>query len=58
LYCSSNVIQVKKSRMRWVDMWHAWGKSYTYRVLVEKPEGQRPHGGPGHRWMLKWILKK
>jgi hypothetical protein len=23
LYCSSNVIQVKKSRMRWVDMWHA-----------------------------------
>ena len=29
-----------------------------YRVLVGKPEGKKPLGGPRHRWMLKWILKK
>jgi hypothetical protein len=22
----------------------------VYRVLVEKPEGKRPHGKPRHRW--------
>jgi len=24
-------------------------KINTYRVLVRKPEGNRPHGRPGHR---------
>jgi len=34
------------------------GKSYTWRVLVGKPKGKRTLGGPRHKWILKWILKK
>ena len=34
--------------------------SGAYSVLVGKPEGKRPLGGPQHRWEdnVKWISKK
>jgi hypothetical protein len=25
-------------------------KRYAYRILVEKPEGKKPLGRPGHSW--------
>jgi hypothetical protein len=31
-------------------MWHAWGDSNTYRVLVRKREGKRPIRRPRHKW--------
>jgi hypothetical protein len=31
-------------------MWHEWGKRNAYRILVGKPEGNRPLGRPRHRW--------
>jgi hypothetical protein len=27
------------------------GKEKSYRLLVGKPEGKRPLGGPTHRWV-------
>jgi hypothetical protein len=27
-------------------------KRNAYRLLVEKPEGKRPLGGPRHRWVV------
>jgi hypothetical protein len=30
-------------------MWHAWERN-MYRVLMEKPEGNRPLGRPRRRW--------
>ena len=32
----------------------------AFRVLVEKPEGQKPLGRPWRRWkkILKWAFKK
>jgi len=32
----------------------------VYRVVVEKPEGKRPLGGPGidGRIILRWIFRK
>jgi hypothetical protein len=35
-------------------------KRNAYRILVGKPEGKRPLGRPGHRWMiiLRWILER
>jgi hypothetical protein len=35
-------------------MQHVWGRN-TFRVLVGKPEGKRPHGRPRHTWEI--ILK-
>ena len=31
----------------------------VYRVLVEKPEGKRPLGRPGRRWVviLGWVSR-
>jgi hypothetical protein len=38
-------------------MWHVWGgKRNAYRMLVCKPEGERPLGRP--RIILRLILKK
>ena len=32
-------------------MWHVWGEGRgVYRVLVGKPEGERPLGRPRRRW--------
>jgi hypothetical protein len=30
-------------------MWHAWERK-LYRVLMGRPEGKRPLGGPRRRW--------
>jgi hypothetical protein len=50
--CTPNIIGVIKSRrMRWAGhvarMGHRRG---VYRVLVRKPEGNRPHGRSRRRW--------
>jgi hypothetical protein len=31
-----------------------------YKILVTKPEGKRPLGGPRHRWedILEWTFEK
>jgi hypothetical protein len=43
---SKNIIRVIKSRrIRWVR--YVDGREKTYKVLVRKPEGKRPLGGPG-----------
>ena len=53
LYSSPNNVRVIKSRrMRWVGHVARMGEVRgVYRVLVGKPEGKRPLGRPGHRWM-------
>jgi hypothetical protein len=35
-------------------------KRNAYRVIVSKPEGNRPHGRPRHKWEsnIKMDLKK
>jgi hypothetical protein len=45
-------IQVIKSRkIRWLGhVAHMWERRGAYRLLVGKPEEQRPLGRPGHRW--------
>jgi len=52
LYCSPNILRVIKwRRMRWVRHVARVGeRRYLYRVLVGKPEGNRPLGRPRHRW--------
>jgi hypothetical protein len=51
---SSIIIMIKSRRMRW-----AWNvarmgvkrNAYTSNILVGKPEGKRPLGRPGRRWV-------
>jgi hypothetical protein len=47
--------------MRWARCAARMGEMQNegYIILVEKPEGEMPHGRPGHRWKgnIK-ILKK
>jgi len=31
-------------------MWHVWGESVVYRVLVGKPGGKRSRGKPRSKW--------
>jgi len=51
MYCSLNVIQMIKLRMRWAGNVACMGKRRgAHRVLVEKPEGNRALGRWGHRW--------
>ena len=52
LYLSTNFVQLKKSRrMRWAGHVACMGERRgVYRVLVGKPEGQRPLGKPSCRW--------
>jgi hypothetical protein len=52
LYSSPDVIrQVKSRRMRWVGHVARMGEERkVYKVLVGKPEGERPLGRPSRRW--------
>jgi len=52
LYSSPNVIwEIKSRRMRLADhVVHMGDTNGACRVLVGRPQGKRPLGGPGHRW--------
>jgi hypothetical protein len=50
LYSSPSIVQVIKSRMRAGHAAHRGESRGVYRVLMGKPEGNRPHGRPRHRW--------
>ena len=52
MYCSPNTVRVIKTRkMRWVEHLARMGERRgVYRVLVRKPEGKRPLGGPRRIW--------
>jgi hypothetical protein len=52
LYSSPNIVRVIKSRgIRWVGhVAHTGENRGVYRVLMGKPEGERPLGRPRHRW--------
>ena len=51
LYCSPNIARVIKSRMRWAGQLARMGEGTgLYRVLVGKPEGNRPLARPRRRW--------
>jgi hypothetical protein len=62
LCCSHHIVRVIKSRrMRWVGHIACMGESRgVYRVLVGKPEGQRPLGRPRRIWEdnIRWIFRK
>jgi hypothetical protein len=52
LYCSPNCIRVIRSRgMRWAgNVTRIGERKGVYRVLVGKPEGERPLVRPKRRW--------
>jgi hypothetical protein len=53
LYSSPSIIKIMKSRkIRWAGHVERMGeKRNAYRLLVGKPEGRRPVGGPRYRWV-------
>jgi hypothetical protein len=52
LHSSPNIVWVLKSRrIRWTGHVERMGdRGGVYRVLVEKPEGNKPMGKPRRRW--------
>jgi len=51
LYSSPNIFRVIKSRrMIWVEHVARIVEGGVYKVLVRKPEGNRPFGRPRRRW--------
>jgi hypothetical protein len=58
LYSSPSIIRIIKSRrMGWAGHIARMGeKMNAYRLLVGKPEGKRPLGRPGRRWVDKIRL--
>ena len=52
LYALPNIVRVVKSRrMRWAGHVARMGDGRgVHKVLVGKPEGERPLGRPRHRW--------
>jgi hypothetical protein len=62
LYSFPTIVRVIKSRrMRWARHVARAGEGRgVYRVLVGKPEGDRPLGRPRLRWgiILRWIFRK
>jgi hypothetical protein len=53
LYSSPSINRMMKSRKTiWAGHVVQMGeKRNAYRILVGKPEGKRPLGRPGHRWV-------
>jgi hypothetical protein len=53
LYAPPDIIRMIKSRrLRWAGNVARMGeKTNPYRLLVVKPEGKRPLGGPRRRWV-------
>jgi hypothetical protein len=53
LYSSPGIIRIMKSRrMRWAGHVAGMGEKWNaYRLLVGKPEGKKPLGGPRQRWV-------
>jgi hypothetical protein len=62
LYSWPNIIRmIKTRRMRWAGHVAGMGaKRIAYRILVRKPEGKRPLGGPRYTWVgnVKMDLKR
>jgi hypothetical protein len=62
LYSVPNIVRVVKSRrMRWAGHVAGMGEERgVHRVLVGKPEGERPFGRPRRRWEdnIKMDLQK
>jgi hypothetical protein len=60
LYSTTNIVKVIKSRrMRWAGRVARMGEGRgVYRILVGRPEGNRPLGRPrlGGRITLRWTL--
>jgi hypothetical protein len=45
---------IRSRRMRWVGYVARMGaKRNAYRIFVGNPEGKRPLGKPGRRWVVK-----
>jgi hypothetical protein len=59
LYSSSTNYLVKEDEIDRTCSTHG-EKRNAYRILVGRPEGKRPLGGPRRRWgiILKWILER